>query len=84
MLHWTPARSAAATVTPVGALLPTLPIHSACRSPSRSDHARMLAHAATRRRAASGEDRAYWKACAPAAVAKAAAIRASAGFSRLP
>jgi hypothetical protein len=84
MLHWTPARSAAALVTPIGSLLPASPARTAPRNGSRSDHARMLAHAAKRRRAATGDDRAYWKACAPAAVAKAAAIRASAGFSRLP
>ncbi len=44
----------------------------------------MLAHAAKRRQAAQGLDGDYWKACAPVAIAKAAAIRASAGFSRLP
>jgi hypothetical protein len=83
MLHWTPARSAA-VVTPIGSLVPASPARTAPRNVSRSDHARMLAHAATRRKAAVGEDRAYWKACAPAAVAKAASIRASAGFARLP
>ncbi len=50
----------------------------------RADHARMLAHAAKRRLAAQGQDADYWKACAPAALAKAAAIRADAGFARLP
>jgi hypothetical protein len=50
----------------------------------RADHARMLAHAAKRRLAAQGQDAGYWKACAPAAIAKAAAIRAEAGFARLP
>ena len=55
---------------------------------SRADHARMLAHAAKRRLAsqqpAGDHDADYWKACAPAAVAKAAAIRAEASFARLP
>jgi hypothetical protein len=50
----------------------------------RADHARMLAHAAKRRLAAQGQDAQYWKACAPAAIAKAAAIRSHAGFARLP
>ena len=50
----------------------------------RADHARMLAHAAKRRLAAQGQDASYWKACAPAAIAKAAAIRAEAGFAHLP
>ncbi len=50
----------------------------------RADHARMLAHAAKRRLSARGEDAGYWKACAPAAIAKAAAIRADASFARLP
>jgi hypothetical protein len=44
----------------------------------------MLAHAAKRRLSARGEDAGYWKACAPAAIAKAAAIRADASFARLP
>ena len=54
----------------------------------RADHARMLAHAAKRRRAAAngmvGDDIDYWKACAPAAIAKAVAIRAQTCFARLP
>ncbi len=44
----------------------------------------MLAHAAKRRQAAGGADGDYWKACAPAAIAKAAAIRTGAGFPPLP
>jgi hypothetical protein len=50
----------------------------------------MLAHAATRRRAAMASlrdacrvDAVYWKACAPGAVAKARALREE-GFSILP
>ena len=54
----------------------------------RADHARMLAHAAKRRLASQlpegAADAGYWKACAPAAVAKAVAIRADVGFARLP
>jgi hypothetical protein len=81
MLHWTPSRLSPASVTPVG-----LYASAAVRGPStRSEHARMLAHAAKRRLAArGGEDAGYWKACAPAAVAKAAALRTQAGFTRLP
>jgi hypothetical protein len=46
----------------------------------------MLAHAAKRRLAAqsASEDMAYWKACAPAAVTSAIAIRRDAGLAKLP
>ena len=54
------------------------------RQYGRADHARMLAHAAKRRMAAQGLDGDYWKACAPAAIAKAAAIRTERSFARLP
>ena len=82
MLHWTPFRADTSEVTPIAALSRE---PSVCSKPAaRSDHARMLGHAATRRRAATGEDRAYWKACAPAAIAKAASIRTSSAFTRLP
>ncbi len=84
MLHWTPARTAASSITPIAALLDAPKPRYAAIAASRSDHARMLAHAAKRRQAAQGVDGDYWKACAPAAVAKAAAIRTSSGFSRLP
>ena len=84
MLHWTPARTALSSLTPIGALLGASPPQRVCHGVSRSDHARMLAHAAKRRLAAQGLDGDYWKACAPAAIAKAAAIRTAAGFSRLP
>lgn len=80
MLHWTPTRSPAAPIAPAGLLLPPAPPAS---GGARSEHARMLGHAAKRRLAARGEDAGYWKACAPAAVAKAARIR-SEGFARLP
>jgi hypothetical protein len=84
MLHWTPGRAVAAKVTPIASMLRAGPPCGSRLGASRADHARMLAHAATRRRAAVGEDRAYWKACAPAAVARAAAIRADSRFARLP
>ena len=84
MLHWTPASTAAPFITPVGSLLGVTEAPRARVGAARSDHARMLAHAAKRRQAAQGFDGDYWKACAPAAIAKAAAIRAGAGFSRLP
>ena len=54
------------------------------RRGGRADHARMMAHAAKRRRSAFGQDASYWKACAPAAIAKAASIRSEGGFARLP
>ena len=84
MLHWTPARTAASSITPIGALLGAATPARTQVGATRSDHARMLAHAARRRQAAQGVDGDYWKACAPAAIAKAAAIRTGAGFSRLP
>ncbi len=84
MLHWTPARGAVSSITPIGALLGAATPQRPCAGASRSDHARMLAHAAKRRQAAWGVDGDYWKACAPAAIARAAAIRSAQGFSRLP
>ena len=84
MLHWTPARTAASSITPIGSLLGVTETPRAQVGAARSDHARMLDHAAKRRQAAQGLDGDYWKACAPAAIAKAAAIRAGVGFSRLP
>jgi hypothetical protein len=88
MLHWIrPASVAFAGAVDVAAvpgaphlLQPTL----------RAFHARMLAHAASRRRAAFASacndcrvDAVYWKACAPEALAKARALR-TAGLSLLP
>ena len=64
-----------------------LPSSGVAMAYGRADHARMLAHAAKRRLAAqcaSTPDADYWKTCAPAALAKAASIRAEAGFARLP
>ena len=57
---------------------------------ARERHARALAYAARRRRAAftsrgqGGPDVAYWKAGVPAALARAASIRAEPQFARLP
>ncbi len=52
----------------------------------RAEHARMLAYAAKRRLAAGrpSVDRAYWKACAPAALTRAITIRREAGLAKLP
>jgi hypothetical protein len=88
MLHWTPPASLAfvGAVDPVA--VPGSPrVQDLSR---RASHARMLSHAATRRRAAVASlsnacrvDALYWKACAPDAVAKARALREQ-GFSSLP
>lgn len=58
---------------------------------ARASHARALAYAAQRRRAAlasrdadNGVDTAYWKAGVPAAIARAVALRAEPRFARLP
>ncbi len=58
---------------------------------ARASHAQALAYAARRRRAAlearereNGVDGAYWKAGVPAAIARAAALRAEPHFARLP
>ncbi len=58
---------------------------------ARASHAQALAYAARRRRAAleareraNGVDGAYWKAGVPAAIARAAALRAEPRFARLP
>ena len=83
MMHWTPSRPAAAIAPPAREPFDVASSPRTLFGLARADHARMLAHAAKRRRAASGDDGAYWKACAPAAVAKAAAIR-TARFARLP
>lgn len=80
MLHWTPTLPLGfAGLSPA----PALPADPASMPASRADHARMLAHAAARRLRAAGDDRAYWLKGAPAALAKAAALR-TAGFARLP
>jgi hypothetical protein len=84
MLHWVrpPAAAFNGAAVPAGPFLKD--------DAPRALHARMLAHAATRRRAAAASarqdarvDAIYWKACAPQAVVKARAFRAL-GLSRLP
>ena len=82
MIHFKPS-SFIRSLTPVRVPPVSVPVS---RGYSRADHARMMAHAARRRSAAAapGQDAGYWKACAPAAIAKAAAIRAEGGFARLP
>lgn len=79
---FTPARSA------LQAALPGDPI---VREPgARERHAQALSYASRRRRAAvvngarGGPDLVYWKAGVPAALARAAAIRAEPAFARLP
>jgi hypothetical protein len=64
----------------------TAPFGSPGMAFGRADHARMLAYAAKRRLAAGAPsaDRAYWKACAPAALTKAISIRRDAGLAKLP
>lgn len=88
MLHWTPPTSLAFAGATDAVALPGSPRIAALSR--RASHARMLAHAATRRRAAMASlrdacrvDAVYWKACAPGAVAKARALREE-GFSILP
>lgn len=83
MIHFKPTlfkrqlRAAPAAPSAVAASAPA-------RAQGRADHARMLAYAAKRRLCAGGADGDYWKACAPAAIAKAMAIRGEGSFARLP
>lgn len=74
---------------PYGAALPGDMLR--CEPGARGRHAQALAYAAQRRRAAlacrtlnNGVDATYWKAGAPAALARACAIRLQQGLSRLP
>lgn len=80
---FTPARRALSAALPGDAVI--------AEPSARASHARALAYAAQRRRAAlasrdadSGVDTAYWKAGVPAALARAAAFRAEPTFARLP
>jgi hypothetical protein len=85
MLHWTadrygPAREVASEIPLSINLKP-----AGRASSSRAEHARMLEHAAVRRRRAAGlDERDYWRACAPAALVRAARLRGEADFARLP
>lgn len=86
MLHCTASRFAAARERAADARSPfaVAEPHHTGRS-GRAEHARMLSHAAVRRRRAAGaDDPDYWRACAPAAVARAARLRGEAGFACLP
>ncbi len=80
MIHFKPSLLFSARKVVQTAPQPTAP----ARSGGRADHARMMAHAAKRRRSAWGQDASYWKACAPAAIAKATSIRSESDFARLP
>jgi 2-methylisocitrate lyase-like PEP mutase family enzyme len=85
MLHWISPPDVAfcgAAAAPHGPPVPDVP--------PRARHARMLAHAATRRRAAAAScrlearvDALYWKASAPQALERARALRES-GLCALP
>jgi hypothetical protein len=87
MLHWIrPQVVAFAGATQ--AAVPSAP--RVVETPLRASHARMLAHCATRRRAAMTSvrnncriDAVYWKACAPEALTRARALR-EAGLTVLP
>jgi hypothetical protein len=70
---------------------PALPGEPRQDGGGRGRHAQALAYAAQRRRAAqacrrlnNGVDAAYWKAGAPAALARALTIRLDEGLARLP
>ena len=80
---FTPVRSPLAAALPGDAVV--------VEPGARASHAQALAYAARRRRAAmearersNGVDGAYWKAGVPAALARAAALRAEPRFARLP
>ncbi len=88
MLHWIKP-AAVAYAVPHDAV--ALPWGRAAVEPTpRALHARFLAHAATRRRAAADSasksqrmDALYWKTCAPSALDKARGLRAL-GLPALP
>ncbi len=84
MLHWFPAPAVAFVgARSAGPVLPGDPVQAA--PPPRALHALTLAYAAQRRRAArEGADAAYWKAAEGCALDRARALRAQAGFARLP
>jgi len=88
MLHWIRPETVAFAGAVDNAALPGG--QRLFETPQRASHARMLAHAATRRRAAVASadndcriDAVYWKTCAPQALVKARALR-EAGLSVLP
>src|SRR5579875_1452919 len=73
MIHWTPAPLTAVAGERTAIALPETALMS---RGARGDHARMLSHAAQRRLRAKGEDRDYWLAGAPVALAQAATLTA--------
>jgi hypothetical protein len=88
MLHWIRPETVAFAGAIDVAAVPGAP--RLFETPLRACHARMLAHAAQRRRAAMTSagnncriDAVYWKTCAPQALDKAKALRV-AGLSTLP
>ncbi len=88
MLHWIRPETVAFAGANDGAATPGAP--HLYETPLRASHARMLAHCASRRRAAQASvrndcriDAVYWKTCAPDALTKAKALR-EAGLSVLP
>jgi hypothetical protein len=88
MLHWIRPETVAFAGAIDAVATPGSP--RLLETPIRAFHARMLAHAATRRRAAVMSarndcrvDAVYWKACAPQALTRARALR-EAGLSVLP
>ncbi len=88
MLHWIRPETVAFAGAVDVAAVPGAP--RLFETPLRAVHARMMAHAATRRRAAMTSarnecrvDAVYWKTCAPQALTKARALR-EAGLSVLP
>jgi hypothetical protein len=89
MFHFRQPHTAPTGCVPSGGVLPGDPKRGA--GDARGRHAQALAYAAQRRRAAQacrvredGVDAAYWKAGAPAALARARDIRLRQGLSRLP
>ncbi len=88
MLHWIRPDTVAFSGAVDVAAVPGAP--RLYEIPQRARHARMLAHCATRRRAAVASalnncriDAVYWKVCAPQALMNAKALR-QAGLAVLP
>jgi hypothetical protein len=88
MLHWIRPESVAFAGAVDNVAIPGG--QKLLETPQRASHARMLAHAATRRRAAVASaqndcrvDAVYWKTSAPQALVKARALR-EAGLCTLP
>jgi hypothetical protein len=88
MLHWIRPEPLAFAGARDGAAVPASPLSH--DPPQRAVHARMLAYAASRRRAAAASlrndcriDALYWKSGAPNAVARARALRLG-GLASLP